>query len=227
MDDTEELLRNYHRVMARLRQAEAEAGRPEGAVSLVVVSKTQPVERLLPLLEAGHRLFGENRVQEAEAKWPALRRRFPDLRLHLIGPLQSNKLREAVALFDLIETLDRDKLARLLAAEPLAGRPCPDLYVQVNSGAEPQKAGILPDAADAFIARLRDQDRLPLRGLMCIPPVDQDPTPYFAQLASLAGRHRLAELSMGMSADYPLAIAQGATHVRVGTAIFGHRPPAG
>ncbi len=218
-----DVLDQFHAVRDGLAAAEAAAGRPAGAVSLVAVSKTHPAPRIRPLLEAGHRLFGENRVQEALAKWPALRSAFPDLELHLIGPLQSNKVKEAMALFDVIETLDRPKLAQALTAE---GERCgrrPRCFIQVNTGAEPQKAGVLPDAADAFIEDCRRRWRLSIEGLMCIPPHDEDPTPHFARLAEMAGRHGLPMLSMGMSDDYPQAVAAGATHVRVGTAIFGHR----
>lgn len=214
---------NYRAVCAELADAMAAAGRPAGSVALVAVSKTHPAERIRPLLAAGHRLFGENRVQEAQGKWPALKADFADLRLHLIGPLQSNKVREAVALFDAIETVDRPKLAAALAAEMERTGRRPDCAIQVNTGAEPQKAGIALDAADAFIEECRLRWQLPVRGLMCIPPVEQDPMPHFRLLAEMASRHGLPVLSMGMSGDYPLAIRAGATHVRVGTAIFGRR----
>jgi pyridoxal phosphate enzyme (YggS family) len=211
-------------VLSRLHAAEAAAGRPAGSVRLVAVSKEQPEARVLPVLEAGHRLFGENRVQEAEARWTPLRARFPGVELHLIGPLQTNKARAAVALFDAIQSLDRPRLARVLADLAQARGTCPALYVQVNTGAEPQKAGVLPEAADAFIAEARAMD-LPVVGLMCIPPVDAPPAPHFRLLAAIARRNGLAGLSMGMSDDFETAVAEGATLVRVGSAIFGARAP--
>ena len=214
---------NLRRVRAAVAAAAAAAGRASETVALVAVSKTQPAERIRPALLAGQRGFGENRVREAAGKWPALRAEFPDVALHLIGPLQTNKVREAVALFDVIETVDRPKLARALAEEMARGGRRPACLVQVNTGAEPQKAGILPAEADAFIAACRGDYGLPLRGLMCIPPVDADPAPHFTLLRDLARRHGLPVLSMGMSADFPAAIAAGATHVRIGTAIFGGR----
>jgi pyridoxal phosphate enzyme (YggS family) len=218
-----DVLEQFRAVKNKLAAAETAAGRPVGTVNLVAVSKTHPAPRIQPLLKAGHRLFGENRVQEAQAKWPSLRLACPDIELHLIGPLQSNKVRQAVALFDVIETLDRPKLAQALAAEfERSGRRL-RCFVQINTGAEPQKAGVLPDAAPAFIEDCRHRWHLPIEGLMCIPPHDEDPAPHFQQLAELARRHDLPMLSMGMSDDYPKAIAAGATHVRVGTAIFGHR----
>lgn len=218
-----DVLDHYREVMTQLEAAVAASGRAPDSVSLVAVSKTHPAERMVPLLDVGHRLFGENRVQEAQGKWPDLKIRYPDIRLHLIGPLQTNKVREAVALFDVIETVDRPKLAKALAqAMRDLGRSL-DVYVQVNTGAEPQKAGILPDQADAFIEECRTVWGLRVVGLMCIPPAEEDPEPHFALLADMAARHGLAEISMGMSADYPQAIRQGATHVRVGTAIFGKR----
>jgi len=221
----DDVLEAYREVVGDLDRAVAEAGRPAGSVALVAVSKTHPAARMLPLLAAGHRLFGENRVQEAQGKWPELKARHADIQLHLIGPLQTNKLREAVALFDVIETLDRPKLAQALAAEMARGGRRPACYVQVNTGREPQKAGVLPEDADAFIAECRTRWDLPVTGLMCIPPADADPAPHFSLLAEIARRHALTELSMGMSADYPAAVRCGATHVRVGTAIFGRRPP--
>ncbi|HEU0221300.1 MAG TPA: YggS family pyridoxal phosphate-dependent enzyme [Paracoccaceae bacterium] len=208
-------------VKARIEAACRAAGR--GPVSLVAVSKLQPLDRLVSVLEEGHRVFGENRVQEARAKWPALRERYPDVRLHLIGPLQSNKVRQALALFDTIQSLDRPKLARAIAEEVAAGAACPELFVQVNTGAEPQKAGVLPEAADGFIAACRGDFGLTIAGLMAIPPVEEDPAPHFRLLAEIAVRNGIAGLSMGMSGDYELAIAMGATHVRVGSAIFGER----
>jgi pyridoxal phosphate enzyme (YggS family) len=187
------------------------------------VSKTFGPEAITPVLAAGERVFGENKVQEALAKWPELRNRYPDVALHLIGPLQTNKAREAVDIFDVIETLDRPKLAKELAKEIEKRGKHPKLYVQVNTGAEPQKAGILPQEADAFIASCRKDYGLEISGLMCIPPVDEQASPHFALLNQIAKRNGLEHLSMGMSADFELAIQLGATHVRVGTAIFGKR----
>jgi pyridoxal phosphate enzyme (YggS family) len=211
-------------VRARIARAAEDSGRPAEAVTLVAVSKTFEAEAIEPVISAGQRVFGENRVQEAKAKWPALRETSPGpIELHLIGPLQSNKALDAVHLFDVIETVDRVKIAEALAeAIAKAGR-APRLYVQVNTGAEPQKAGILPEAADAFLAECRERHGLSISGLMCIPPVDELASPHFALLAKIAARHGLPHLSMGMSADFELAIQLGATHVRVGSAIFGHR----
>jgi hypothetical protein len=203
--------------------AQAVPGGPVPEPRLVAVSKTHGPAMIEVALDAGQRVFGENRVQEAMAKWPALKEAYPDVVLHLIGPLQTNKVPEAVALFDVIETVDREKLARKLAAEmDKTGRRLP-CFIQVNTGEEPQKAGVHPVEADAFIARCRDDFKLPVEGLMCIPPVDDDPAPHFALLAAIAKRNGLENLSMGMSGDYEIAIAMGATHVRVGTAIFGAR----
>lgn len=210
-------------VRAAIARAERDHGRPAGSVTLVAVSKTKPESEILPALEAGQRVFGENRVQEADAKWPALRARFFDIELHLIGPLQTNKVREAIELFDVIETLDREKLALALADERAKRGRCPRLLVQVNTGAEAQKAGVLPEEADAFIARCRDVHGLPVEGLMCIPPAGEPPSAHFALLAMIARRHDLPVLSMGMSADFDAAIQLGATHVRIGSAIFGDR----
>lgn len=211
------------RVIDGIRAAEARAGRPPGSVTLVAVSKTFGPDHIVPVIEAGQRVFGENRVQEAKAKWPDLRRRWTDLELHLIGPLQSNKAAEAVALFDVIHTVDRPKIAAALAVEMRRQNRHPRLFVQVNTGREPQKAGIDPDAADAFIASCRKDHWLDIEGLMCIPPVEDDPAPHFRLLAEIAARNGLQGLSMGMSGDYATAIACGATHVRVGSAIFGAR----
>ena len=209
-------------VRRQVAAALADAGRPAGATTLVAVSKTQPETALEAALAAGQRVFGENRVQESAAKWPALRARHPDLELHLIGPLQTNKVREAVALFDVIETVDRPKLVLALAAElPRAARPL-RCYIEVNTGDEPQKAGVTTAGLGDLLALAADC-KLPVTGLMCIPPQDEDPALHFALLADLARRHGLPEISMGMSGDYPLAIRFGATHVRVGTAIFGSR----
>ena len=206
------------------RIAAAAGGRDPRSITLVAVTKSHSAERARDALLAGHRVFGENRVQEAETKWPALKLAFPDARLHLIGPLQTNKVRDAVALFDVIETVDRPKLAAQLAAEiKRTGRPL-DCFIQVNTGEEPQKAGISPGAADGFIAECRDRLGLPVAGLMCIPPRDEEPALHFALLAQIEARNGLAKLSMGMSADFETAIRFGATHVRVGTAIFGQRP---
>ena len=215
---------NLAEVQAKVAEAARAAGRDPAAVTLVAVGKTFPADRMLPALAAGQRAFGENRVQEAEEKWPALRDRFPDIRLHLIGPLQSNKVRKAVEVFDVIETVDRPKLARALAGVMAETGKRPDCFIQVNTGAEDQKAGVLPQDADALIAQCRDDFALPVTGLMCIPPVDEEPSLHFQLLADIARRNGLAQLSMGMSADYEIAVAFGATHVRVGSAIFGTRP---
>jgi len=200
-----------------------EEGRDPASVTLIAVSKTFPVEAVEPVLAAGHRVFGENRVQEAKAKWPALRERCPDVELHLIGPLQSNKARDAVTLFDVIHSLDRPSLAEALVREMERTGRRPRLFVQVNTGEEPQKAGVAPAEADAFIAQCRETWKLPVVGLMCIPPVDEPPSPHFALLAKIAARNGLSCLSMGMSADFEQAVMLGATHVRVGSAIFGAR----
>lgn len=206
-------------------KAEKDADRPAGAVTLVAVSKTFPAEDIRAVLDAGQRVFGENRVQEAHGKWPELQEQYANVELHLIGPLQSNKVGEAVSLFDVIETLDREKLARALVAERAKGHKLPDLFVQVNTGAEGQKAGVLPQDADAFVALCRDELDLPVVGLMCIPPVDEEPALHFALLEKIANRNGISQLSMGMSGDYETAIEFGATHVRVGSAIFGARTP--
>lgn len=214
---------NLAAVRARIDAAAVAAGRSAESVTLVAVPKTFPADHIRPALIAGHRVYGENRVQETAEKWPALRADFPDATLHMIGPLQSNKVKEAVALFDVIETVDRPKLAAALRREiDRAGR-APICYVEVNAGAEPQKAGILPDDADAFLDQCRREFDLPIQGLMCLPPHDQDPTPHFTLLRDIARRNGLPALSMGMTADFEIAIACGATHVRVGTAIFGQR----
>lgn len=210
-------------VRENIAKAEAEADRPTGSVTLVAVSKTFGADAIRPILETGQRVFGENRVQEAQGKWPALKADFPDVELHLIGPLQSNKAKDAVALFDVIETVDRDKIAAELAKEIERQGKAPKLYVQVNIGSEPQKAGIEPKEAVAFVVRCRDEHGLAVEGLMCIPPADENPGPYFALLEKLAGQAGVEKLSMGMSGDYEMAIAFGATSVRVGSAIFGLR----
>lgn len=211
-------------IKERIARAEAGAGRAPGSVALVAVSKVQPRERVEAVLEEGHRLFGENRVQEAADRWPPLQARFDGISLHLVGPLQTNKARQAMDMFDAIHSVDRPKLARTLARLAQEAGRCPDLYLQVNTGEEPQKAGVLPGEADAFVAECRALD-LPVRGLMCIPPVDEEPSLHFALLAKMAARNGLSGLSMGMSGDFERAIALGATHVRVGSAIFGARDP--
>lgn len=212
-------------VREAITRAEAAAGRQAGCVTLVAVSKTFEADEIRPVILAGQRVFGENRVQEALGKWPRLREEFPDVELRLIGPLQSNKAREAVGLFDVIETVDREKIAAELAREMANQGRTPRLYVQVNTGLEPQKAGIDPREATAFVARCRDVHALAIEGLMCIPPADKNPGPHFALLEKLARETGVDKLSMGMSGDYEKAIAFGATSVRVGSAIFGVRPP--
>jgi pyridoxal phosphate enzyme (YggS family) len=213
---------NLASILARIEAARKTAFRPAPYTKLVAVSKTVEDKGIRQALQAGQRLFGENRVQEAQKKFPALKRDYPDLELHLIGPLQTNKARDAMELFDAIETLDRVKLAAALASERDKGVPCPRLFVQVNTGEESQKAGVMPAEAGALIADARKLE-LPVAGLMCIPPLDQDPAPHFGFLAKLARDSGLDQLSMGMSADFEMAIRFGATHVRVGTAIFGER----
>ena len=210
-------------VRTNITDAAKRAQREADDICLIAVSKTHETAAIRPLIDAGQRHFGENRVQEAEEKFPALKAEHADLRLHLIGPLQTNKAVEAVDLFDVIETLDRERLARALAEAAMKRGRSPRLLVQVNTGAEPQKAGVLPDQADALIRAARDAYDLTVEGLMCIPPADQDPTPHFVLLRDLAERHGLSVLSMGMSGDYETAIRCGATHVRVGTALFGER----
>lgn len=206
-----------------IHEAALRAGRDSASITLVAVSKTHDAQTVALALDAGHRVFGENRVQEAMTKWPGLKSHYDGVSLHLIGPLQTNKVRDAVALFDVIETLDRPKLARALAEEMRRSGRRLDCLVQVNTGREPQKAGIDPDQADALIALARDQYGLAVTGVMCIPPADQDPAPHFRLLADIARRNGLAVISMGMSGDFDVAIACGATHVRVGSAIFGAR----
>jgi len=225
MTELMDVAANLADIRAAIARSEADYARPAGSVMLVAVSKTKSAEEIAPALEAGQRVFGENRVQEAQGKWPALRERFDGVELHLIGPLQTNKVRDALKLFDVIETLDRESLAAALSSEISKGARAPRLLVQVNTGAEPQKAGILPEEADAFIARCREVHGLTIDGLMCIPPVEEPPSAHFALLGVIARRNGLATLSMGMSADYDAAIQLGATHVRVGSAIFGARPP--
>lgn len=215
---------NLAAVAARIAEASRAAGRSPESVVPVAVSKAQPLARVRAALEAGHRIFGENRVQEATAKWPPLKAAFADLELHLVGPLQTNKVGDAVALFDAIETVDRPKLARALAAEMTRTGRRLTCYVQVNTGEEPQKSGVLPGDADAFIAACREEYGLPVAGLMCLPPMDEEPALHFALLAEIARRHGLPLLSMGMSVDFETAVRFGATHVRIGTEIFGARP---
>ena len=217
---------NLAAVHSRIEAAAQAAGRAPDSVSLVAVSKTHPAAAVREALAAGHRLFGENRVQEAQAKYPALREAFPDLVLHLIGPLQTNKVRDAVAICDVIETVDRPRLAEALAREmERSNRRLPCL-IEVNTGEEPQKSGVLPAAADDFIIECRERLGLPIEGLMCIPPLDEEPALHFALLREIARRTGLGVLSMGMSADFEKAIRFGATHVRIGTAIFGAREGA-
>ncbi|WP_104018744.1 YggS family pyridoxal phosphate-dependent enzyme [Roseovarius nitratireducens] len=206
----------------RIARAEAGAGRAPGSTALVAVSKVQPQARVEAVLEEGHRLFGENKVQEAAGRWPPFQERYEGISLHLVGPLQTNKARQAMEMFDAIHSLDRPKLVRTLARLAQETGGCPDLFVQVNTGEEPQKAGVLPADADGFVTECRALD-LPVHGLMCIPPVDEEPSLHFALLAKIAARNGLTGLSMGMSGDFERAIAFGATHVRVGSAIFGER----
>ena len=210
-------------VRAEIARACKDAGRDPASVTLVAVSKTFPAEAIEPVIVSGQRVFGENRVQEAKAKWPPLMAKHADISLHLIGPLQSNKAKEAVALFDAIHSVDRASLCEALAKEIEKQGKTPTLFVQVNTGAEPQKAGVLPEGADAFLESCGDKYGLTISGLMCIPPADEAPGPHFALLATIARRNGLKLLSMGMSADFASAIAMGATHVRVGSAIFGGR----
>ena len=209
-------------ITSRIRAAEQAADRPEGSVTLLAVSKVQPLERVVDVLAQGHRIFAENRVQEAQGKWPDLIDRFQGTEVHLIGPLQTNKARAAIALFRAVHSLDRLKLAETLARLRDETGLCPDLFIQVNTGAEPQKAGVLPDETDKLVADVR-RLQLPLVGLMCIPPEGIDPEPHFRMLAEMAARNGVNGLSMGMSGDFEVAIACGATHVRVGSAIFGAR----
>jgi PLP dependent protein len=210
-------------VRTEIARACVDARRDPASVTLVAISKTFGVEAIEPIIAAGQRVFGENRVQEAKAKWPALKARYPGIELHLVGSLQSNKAKEAVALFDAIHSVDRASLVEALAKEIGKQGRAPTLFVEINTGAEPQKAGVLPEAADAFLKTCRDDYGLVISGLMCIPPADEPPAPHFALTAKIAQRNGLALLSMGMSADFPVAITFGATHVRVGTAIFGER----
>jgi PLP dependent protein len=218
-----ELQERLDDVRTRIATAERKAGRGAGSAQLVAVSKTFEADHIRPIIAAGQRVFGENRVQESQGKWPALKAETDGIELHLIGPLQSNKAADAVALFDVIETVDREKIARALAAEIKLQGKALRLYVQVNTGLEPQKAGIAPDDTEAFVALCRSELGLAIEGLMCIPPADENPGPHFALLRKLAGQCDVEKLSMGMSGDYEVAVAFGATSVRVGSAIFGSR----
>jgi pyridoxal phosphate enzyme (YggS family) len=209
-------------IQNKVRSACEKAGRASDEVCLIAVSKLQPIERVEAVLSQGHRVFGENRVQEAAGKWPDLQAQFGPVQLHIIGPLQTNKARQAMELADAIHSVDRPKLAKTIARLAQDIGACPDLFVQVNTGEEPQKAGVLPSAADDFVAECQSLD-LPVKGLMCIPPADEEPSLHFALLAKIAARNGLAGLSMGMSGDFERAIALGATHIRVGSAIFGAR----
>ncbi len=217
------LAENLAAARRRIAVAAEAAGREPSDVTLIAITKTHPPARIRAALEAGHRTFGENRVQEAERKWPELKVEYPDVELYLVGPLQTNKVRAAVALFDAIATLDRQKLAAALAAEMARAGRRPRCLIQVNTGEEPQKHGVPPAEADAFIALCRDSLGLPVEGLMCIPPVDEEPALHFALLCEIARRNRLGVLSIGMSEDFEIAVAFGATQVRIGTAIFGAR----
>ena len=219
-DSASPVAANFSHVLDSIAQAAKAAGRDAADVTLIAVSKTRPAEFIEPVLEAGHLDFGENRVQEAHGKWPALQARFPAARLHLIGPLQTNKARDAVALADAIHSLDREKLARAVSQEMTRQERRPECFIQVNTGEEAQKSGVLPNDADAFIEACREKYALPLVGLMCLPPFEEEPAPHFALLKKIAERHGLTKLSMGMRADYETAIAFGDTHIRVGSAIF-------
>lgn len=210
-------------IRSRMSQAAIAAQRDPASITLVAVSKTFDAAMIEPYLHAGQRVFGENRVQEAASKWPALKTKYSDVELHLIGPLQTNKLDEAIDLFDVIETLDREKLALAMVKARDKGKRLPRLFVQVNTGREPQKAGLLPDEVSDFLQTCRDQWRLAIEGLMCIPPVDEEPGLHFALLAQLAHAHGISNLSMGMSADFEIAIKAGATHIRLGSVLFGGR----
>lgn len=224
MSDLPDIAANLAAIRARIAEACARAGRPAESVTLVAVSKTHPQDAVVAALAAGQTVFGENRVQEAAGKFPGLRATHPAMRLHIIGGLQTNKARDAVRVADVIESIDRPKLAAAIAEAMAKEGRRPDCFIQVNTGDEAQKSGVPRTEADAFIRAAREEFGLPVTGLMCIPPVDQDPRPHFAYLRDLAAKHGLRELSMGMSADFEAAIAEGATLVRVGTAIFGHRP---
>lgn len=209
-------------IKARVAKACLDAGRAAESVTLIAVSKVQPNERVAAVLDEGHRIFGENRVQEAAGKWPAFRERYDGIELHLLGPLQTNKARQAMELFQVIHSVDRSRVAQAIARLAQEMGHCPEVFLQINTGEEPQKAGVMPAEADAFVAEARALD-LPVRGLMCIPPVEEEPSLHFALLAKIAARNGLSGLSMGMSGDFESAIALGATHIRVGSAIFGER----
>ena len=219
-----DIRKNLLAIGAKIADAAEAGGHPRDSVTLVAVSKAHPTDMAHRALVAGHRVFGENRVQEADEKWPPLKEEFPDVSLHLVGPLQRNKVRIAVTLFDVIQTIDRPKLARALADEMDKSGRRPGCFIQVNTGEEPQKGGVTPGEADDFITKCRDSLGLAIQGLMCIPPVDEEPSLHFALLREIARRNGLDSLSMGMSGDYEEAIRFGATHVRVGTAVFGERP---
>jgi len=223
MSSSQDVVERLRQIQAAIARAARDFERDPASVTLIAVSKTVPAEAIEPALAAGQRAFGENYVQETKAKWPALRERFSSVELHLIGPLQSNKAREAVQLFDAVHSLDRPSLAQALAREIARSGRAPRLFVQVNTGEEPQKGGVLPLEADAFLARCRSEWALPIDGLMAIPPAAEPPSPHFALLAKIAARNGLRALSMGMSADFEAAIQLGATHVRIGSAIFGAR----
>ncbi len=225
MEISSDIRQNLSAVKSRVEAAARDGERDPAAVTLVAISKTHDAQRIAQAIAAGHAVFGENRVQESEGKWPELKAANPDVILHLVGPLQSNKVKRAVELFDVIETVDRLKLARALAREMAASGRQLDCFIQINTGEEPQKAGILPGEADAFLKVCRDEIGLPVVGLMCIPPADQEPGLHFGLLAEIAKRNGIVGLSMGMSGDFETAIRFGATHVRVGTAIFGPRAP--
>ncbi|WP_416898073.1 MAG: YggS family pyridoxal phosphate-dependent enzyme [Minwuia sp.] len=223
MSDGTDIADNLQQVLGQVEAAARSAGRDPADITLIAVSKTKPASLIADAIGAGQRVFGENRLQELEEKWPDLQARYPQVELHCIGPLQSRKVAPAVALFDVIHTIDREKTARAAAKAMAEQGRRPDCLIQINTGEEPQKAGIAPPDADAFIELCRGELDLPVRGLMCIPPVDEEPSPHFALLKKIADRNQLEWLSMGMSADFEIAIQFGATHVRVGTAIFGAR----
>ncbi|MCG8508367.1 MAG: YggS family pyridoxal phosphate-dependent enzyme [Rhodospirillales bacterium] len=225
MTEKQDIAAHLAAVKDRIADAARSAGRDPKSVHLVAVSKTKPADIIQPAIEAGQVLFGENRVQEAESKWPELKERYPQVRLHLVGPLQSNKIKRAISFCDAVESVDREKLARSLAGEMASTGRAIECFVQVNTGEEPQKAGVLPDDVDAFLAKCREVYELPIAGLMCIPPIDDEPALHFGLLAEMARRNGIKGLSMGMTGDFETAIRFGATHVRVGTAIFGARPP--
>ena len=222
-DSATGVAQSYSRLVDAVAEAAKAAGREAAEITLVAVSKTRSAQHIEPVLSAGHIDFGENRVQEAQAKWPDLKARYPAARLHLIGALQSNKARDAVALADAIHSLDREKLARAVSQEMARSARRPECFIQVNTGEEAQKSGVPPGQADALIEACQEKYALPLVGLMCLPPLDEEPAPHFALLRKIAERHGLTKLSMGMTADYQTAIALGATHIRVGSAIFGAR----